>query len=105
MTRLAVRAALFGATAMLFSAFAVAQPPSSQSGAQPPPAAPETVQPQAASPQAALPPPQHAPSNGVLHPPADVDPGMKVSPGQTAKMPTPVIHPPVQNDGTVVVPK
>lgn len=45
------------------------------------------------------------PQSGVVRPGANVDPGIKVAPRRQAKLPTPVVHPPVRKGDTVVVPK
>ncbi len=41
----------------------------------------------------------------VIHPPAHVDPGMRVKPAAHANLPTPVVHPHVSRGNTIVVPK
>ncbi len=51
-----------------------------------------------------LPAPPPPPTSGVIRPPANVDPGMKVAPPQNVRLPTPVVHPPAPKD-TVVVPR
>jgi hypothetical protein len=49
--------------------------------------------------------PSPHPTDKVIHPPANVDPGMAVAPRRTVRMPTPVIHPPLRKGDTVVVPR
>ncbi len=47
-----------------------------------------------------------APTHGaVVHPPANVDPGMKVKRPPHVAMPTPVIHPLARSGNTLIVPK
>ncbi len=50
-------------------------------------------------------PPVTPPAGGVVHPPASIDPGIKVAPRNTVRLPTPVVHPPVRRGDTVVVPR
>ncbi len=45
------------------------------------------------------------PQTAVVHPPKQVDPKMRVTPPNHPALPTPVVRPPVEKDGTTLVPK